>query len=386
MRHLENDRRTLENLLLDIKSHNDMKQDFIAPTNQLQFKTIENDKGVKTSQIIMEADRGEKTQILNANQVCLDQIANKIEIQAPTFRRLLNEVPNETDAVVNALFEKNPVRRMIRTYDNPNALSPFNYDNHTGVARAFVSDKFKTFDNSDLLESALPTLGESGASWKIVNYANSDKKLYIRLKSEVITADAGVNDIMAHGIGISNSEVGFGSISVFGISWTLACLNGMQTENVTRKAHITSARTGDHYNILTDETKDADNHALKLQLRDIISSYGSRETFDENVVKIRLAKEDKIAVDKNYTEAVEDLGKVMSLSKKETSSVLDGLLNTIGQSGYEQGQPISKATLVNACTNVGNTAEADNVDFWQKLGGKVLNLKSNDWNRVALAS
>ena len=45
----------------------------------------------------------------------------------------------------------------------------------------------------------------------------------------------------------------------------------------------------------------------------------------------------------------------MSLSKKETSSVLDGLLNTIGQSGYEQGQPISKATLVNACTNVGNT-------------------------------
>ena len=93
MRHLENDSRTLESLLIDIKSHNDMQQDFIAPTNQLQFKTIENDKGVKTSQIIMEADRGEKTQILNANQVCLDQIANKIEIQAPTFRRLLNEVP-----------------------------------------------------------------------------------------------------------------------------------------------------------------------------------------------------------------------------------------------------------------------------------------------------
>jgi hypothetical protein len=206
------------------------------------------------------------------------------------------------------------------------------------------------------------------------------------LKSEVITADAGLHDLMSHGIGISNSEVGFGSISVFGLTWTLACLNGMQTENVTRKAHITSARTGDHYNILTDETKDADNHALKLQLRDIISSYGSRETFDENVEKMRLAKEDKIAVGKNYTEAVEDLGKVMSLSKKETSSVLDGLLNTIGQRGYEQGQPISKATLVNACTNVGNTAEADNVDFWQKLGGKVLNLKSNDWNRVALAS
>ena len=81
MRHLENDSRTLESLLIDIKSHNDMKQDFIAPTHQLQFKTIENDKGVKTSQIIMEADRGEKTQILNANQVCLEQIRLKSKHQ-----------------------------------------------------------------------------------------------------------------------------------------------------------------------------------------------------------------------------------------------------------------------------------------------------------------
>lgn len=52
MRHLENDSRTLENLLLDIKSHNDMKQDFIAPTNQLQFKTIENDKALKPVRLL----------------------------------------------------------------------------------------------------------------------------------------------------------------------------------------------------------------------------------------------------------------------------------------------------------------------------------------------
>ena len=269
---------------------------------------------------------------------------------------------------------------MIRTYDNPNNL----YSDHTGTARAFLSDKFKTFDNSDLLESALPTLADSNASWKIVNYANTDKKLYIRLKSEVLTADAGVNDLMAHGIGISNSETGAGSVAVFGVAWTLACENGMQTENVTRKAHITSARTGDHYNILTDETKNADNHALKLQLRDIVASYGSADTFNENVEKMKRAKEDVIEVETN--QAVENLGKVVQLSKKETSSVLEGLLNTIGQSGYEQGKPVNRATLVNAVTRVGNTAKADDVDFWQRLGGKVLNLGKTDWNRVAMAS
>ena len=387
MRHLENQNKTLEDMLTVIKAQNDMKQDYIAPTNQLQFRTIESDDrvhGTNHSQIVMEASNGEGTKILNVNQHCFDQIAQKAEIATPTARRLQQNYPREMDNLINAIWQKENSKRMIRTFDNSNSLSPFNYDNHTGTARAFLSDKFKTFDNSDLLESALPTLGESDASWKIVNYANTDKKLYIRLKSEVIQSDAGLNDLMAHGIGISNSETGSGSVAVFGIAWTLACLNGMQTENVTRKAHITSARDGDTWNVLTDETKRADNHSLKLQLRDIVSSYASRDAFDENIEKMKKAKEDVVNVPIN--ESVENLGKVLTLSKKETSNVLEGLLQTIGQSGYEQNQKVNRATLVNACTAVGNTAEPDNVDFWQRLGGKVLNLGKTDWNRVAMAS
>tara|TARA_A100001388_G_scaffold260909_1_gene229381 strand:+ start:57089 stop:58243 length:1155 start_codon:yes stop_codon:yes gene_type:complete len=384
MRHLENENRTLEDMLHVIKEQNDMKQDYIAPTNQLQFRTLKNEGETAHSQIVMEANQGEPTKILNVNQHCFDQIAQKAEIATPTARRLQQNYPREMDNLINAIWQKENSKRMIRTFENSNHTNPFNYDNHTGTARAFLSDKFKTFDNSDLLESALPTLGESDASWKIVNYANTDKKLYIRLKSEVIQSDAGLNDLMAHGIGISNSETGSGSVAVFGIAWTLACLNGMQTENVTRKAHITSARDGDTWNVLTDETKQADNHSLKLQLRDIVSSYASRDAFDENIEKMKRAKEDVVNVPMN--ESVENLGKVLTLSKKETSNVLEGLLQTIGQSGYEQNQKINRATLVNACTAVGNTSDPDNVDFWQRLGGKVLNLGKTDWNRVAMAS
>jgi len=384
MQHLENEKQSLQDMLHVITEQNKMKQDYIAPTDQLQFRTLQNEGESAYSQIVMEADHGEPTKILNVNQHCFDQIAQKAEIATPTARRLQQNYPREMDNLINAIWQKENSKRMVRTFENSNQNSSFNYDNHTGTARAFLSDKFKTFDNSDLLESAIPTLGESDACWKIVNYANTDKKLYIRLKSEVIQADAGVGDIMGHGIGISNSETGSGSISVFGINWTLACLNGMQTENVTRKAHITSAQKGDTWNILTDETKQADNKSLKLQLRDIVSSYASRETFDENIEKMKRAKEDIVDVTKN--EAVENLGKVLTLSKKETSNVLDGLLNTIGQSGYEQGQKLNRATLVNACTAVGNTADPDNVDFWQRLGGKVLNLGKTDWNRVAMAS
>ena len=387
MRHLENENKSLEDMLHVITEQNKMKQDYIAPTNQLQFRTIESEDrvhGTNHSQIVMEANNGEGTKILNVNQHCFDQIAQKAEIATPTARRLQQNYPREMDNLINAIWQKENSKRMVRTFESSNQTSSYNYDNHTGTARAFLSDKFKTFDNSDLLESALPTLGESDACWKIVNFANTDKKLYIRLKSEVIQSDAGVGDLMAHGIGISNSETGSGSVAVFGINWTLACLNGMQTENVTRKAHITSARDGDTWNILTDETKEADNRSLKLQLRDIVSSYASRDAFDENIEKMRRAKEDTVDVPMN--ESVENLGKVLTLSKKETSNVLEGLLQTIGQSGYEQNQKINRATLVNACTAVGNTADPDNVDFWQRLGGKVLNLGKTDWNRVAMAS
>ena len=384
MRHLENENRSLEDMLHVITEQNKMKQDYIAPTNQLQFRTLQNEGETAHSQIVMEANQGEPTKILNVNQHCFDQIAQKAEIATPTARRLQQNYPKEMDNLINAIWQKENSKRMVRTFENSNHTNSFNYDNHTGTARAFLSDKFKTFDNSDLLESALPTLGESDACWKIVNFANTDKKLYIRLKSEVIQSDAGVGDLMAHGIGISNSETGSGSVAVFGINWTLACLNGMQTENVTRKAHITSARDGDTWNVLTDETKQADNHSLKLQLRDIVSSYASTETFDENIEKMRKAKEDTVEVPMN--ESVENLGKVLTLSKKETSNVLEGLLQTIGQSGYDKNQKINRATLVNACTAVGNTADPDNVDFWQRLGGKVLNLGKTDWNRVAMAS
>jgi len=379
MHNIENENNTLEKLLIRIKDTNARKQDFIAPTKELQFRTVEIDDQPQ-SEIVIEGNGGEPTRFLKVNDLCFDQIAQKNGLDVRTARRLQSEYSREYDSLTNAIWQKENNKRMIRTYDDPQqGMNP------SGTARAFLSDKFKTFDNSDLLESALPQLMESEANWKIVNCAVTQKKMYIRLKSELITGTgANVNDIMAHGIGLSNSETGAGSISAFGINWTLACLNGMQTQNITRKSHITSARDGDTWNILTDETKQADNHSLKLQLRDIVSSYASRDTFDENLEKMRLASEDTINVE--ASEAVENLGKVLTLSKKETSNVLDGLLKTIGQAGYENDKPVNRATFVNAVTRVGNTAKADDVDFWQKLGGQVLNMKKTDWNRVAMAS
>ena len=172
---------------------------------------------------------------------------------------------------------------------------------------------------------------DSDAQWQVVNGTVTDKRLYLRLKSAVITGEgAAVGDIMALGIGMSNSEVGCGSVNVYQMFWTLACLNGMQTEKRTRKSHITGARgDADTWGLLTDEAKDADNHALALQMRDVTRAYASREAFDEVLEKMKAAHADK--VEGSPQSAVEAMGKVLALTKKDTASLMDGLLATIGQ-------------------------------------------------------
>jgi hypothetical protein len=322
---IENSDQTLTRLLQQVQDQAARSQDFLAPTNQLQLVTGDAGDGSKVSQIIMEQTGGAPTQILSANDVAFDQISQRAGIDV------------------------------------------------------------RTFDNVHLLNSALPELMESDAQWQVVNGTVTDKRLYLRLKSAVITGEgAAVGDIMALGIGMSNSEVGCGSVNVYQMFWTLACLNGMQTEKRTRKSHITGARgDADTWGLLTDEAKDADNHALALQMRDVTAAYASRESFDEVLEKMKTAHDDK--VEGSPQSAVEAMGKVLALTKKDTASLMDGLLATIGQSGYA-GQPVTRATMVNAVTAVAHTADADSVDDWQKLGGRVLDLPRSDWQRVAMAA
>ena len=379
---IENSNNQLLDLMQKVKDQAERSKDFIAPTNALQIQTLNKDGSpaddsdqVKFSRIVVEREDGEPTYMYNANDVALSQIGQRAGIDSRTMQRLQQGYPTQFDSVINAIWQKEPKNTMIRTF--------MDSDTH-GIARAVLSDKFKTFDNTNLLNSAIPQLMESEAQWKVVNADVTDKRLYLRLKSEVITGEgANRGDLMASGIGLSNSEVGAGSVQVYQMYWTLACLNGMQTENRHRQSHITSSQAdGETWKMLTNEAKDADNKALELKVRDLVAGYTSRESFDEVIDKMKTAGQD--VIEGSVNNAVDNLGKVINLTKKETASVLDGLMATIGQEGYA-GNPVSRATMVNAVTNVANRVDPDEMDDWQRRGGQILNMNKTDWNRVAVA-
>jgi len=376
---IENSNGTLMKLMEQVNDNHARSADFLTPTNQLQFRTKpETGDWKPESEIIMEGSGGAPTRFFDLNDVAFSQVAVDAGLDTKTARKLQNVCPEEFDGVMNKLWQSEPKKKLLRTYMHGQ------YQN--GTARAWVSDKFKTFDNHNLLKSILPPLMESDAQFKVVNAVVTDKRLYLRLKSEThVGAGANLNDLMANGIGASNSETGHGSISVYQCFWTLACLNGMQTENRSRSAHITSARGQNDYGLLSSEAKAADNLALELKTRDLVKAYSSRQNFDETIQKMRDAAND--IVEGSVNTAAENLGKVLQLTKLENKNVLDGLMATIGQSGYA-GQPVSRATMVNAVTAVANNPDidCDNVDEWQKRGGQVLNMSKSDWARVAVAA
>ena len=374
---IENSKNTLTALMMKVQDQAARAADYLAPTNDLQKTTTLDGK----PQIIIEASRGEPTKRFDINDTAFGQIATHAGIDTRTARRLQSNYPREFDNLTNAIWQKEPTRRMVRTHLASDPMG----SSTDGTVRAFVSDKFKTFDNVNLLEACLPQLIDNPAQFQVVSADVSEKRLYLRLKSlEQLGTGANVGDHMANGIGFGNSEVGAGSVNVHQLFWTLACTNGMQTQNKTRSSHITSARDGDQWGLLSDDAKNADNHALELKLRDLVGHYSSREAFDDICNQMRMAALDVIdGVATDVTDVVNNLGKVMQLTKKENSDVLNGLMATIGQSGFEQARPLSRATLVNAVTAVAHRADIDDVDTWQQRGGQVLNMSARDWQRVA---
>ena len=374
---IENSKNTLTALMMKVQDQAARAADYLAPTNDLQKTTTLDGK----PQIVIEASRGEPTKRFDINDTAFGQIAIHAGIDTRTARRLQASYPREFDNCCNAIWQKEPARRMVRTHLASDPMG----SSTDGTVRAFVSDKFKTFDNVNLLEACLPQLIDNPAQFQVVSADVSEKRLYLRLKSlEQLGTGANVGDHMANGIGFGNSEVGAGSVAVYQIAWTLACLNGMQTQNKTRSSHITSARDGDDWGLLSDDAKNADNRALELKLRDLVGHYSSRETFDDICNQMRMAALDVIdGVATDVTDVVNNLGKVMQLTKKENSDVLNGLMATIGQSGFEPARPLSRATLVNAVTAVAHRADVDDVDQWQQRGGQLLNMSARDWQRVA---
>ena len=117
MHYIENGTRDMESLLKEVQGISSMREDFIAPTHELQVRTAVIDKGENKTEVILEGSGGEPTRIFEANDVAFDQIAQKNNVPTQHAHRLRDFYPDLIALEMNRMHAEQPRKAMLRTYD-----------------------------------------------------------------------------------------------------------------------------------------------------------------------------------------------------------------------------------------------------------------------------
>jgi hypothetical protein len=259
---------------------------------------------------------------------------------------------------------------------NSDKKSSFLVRNLGDKTRALLSDRYRTFDNAELAEMAVPALIQSGA--RIESCEVTERRFYLKAVTERISFDVGVGDVVQAGLVISNSEVGAGALSVEPLLFRLKCLNGMiSSDSGMRRTHLGGVLGSGEgvQEFFKDSTLEAADRAFWMQVRDLIGAFFNPESFRKIVERFRAARGEPVTG--NPMKVVEVLQKKFSLTEAEKDGVLTSFLT---------GGDINRFGIVNALTFTAQGVESyDRSTELERFGGQVLELSPRDWSLVAEA-
>jgi hypothetical protein len=354
--------KSIVELAQELQNQIERKKDFVADTREIEFS--HNNGFELTIPGVGGAAVNDHTHA---------QISARLGVPKGYYDRLRKDHPQLLVDNVATLFREEPERRMIRTVTNPNGVR---------IARAFLSDRYRRVDNEQIAEAALPALIKADGI-EIVSCDVTDKKLYIQARFPKLEGEVKVGDPVQAGLIITNSEIGLGALEIRPLIYRLVCTNGLvvprDLDGVAglRKQHVgRKVEGGEDYTVYSDETLQADDHALMLKIRDQILALSNPELFLKLVEQMRKTTEGPQV--QKPVRAVEELAKAFQLPQKEQDSILESLI---------RGGDYSRWGVLNAVTAQANEQESyDRAVELEQLGGSILTLPAGEWQRIAEAA
>jgi len=343
---------SLTELAQKIESNQVAKKDFISSSQKLAA-TVEHD------QVKLVVPQHGHFPIL---PVAHDQIALHAKIPRDYYKRMAAEAPGLLTNNINEWFSRFPSdnKRMVRTMG--------------GSARALLSNRYQRIENEEIAAVALPVLMDL-PNVQIVSSEVTDRRLYIQFVVPGIQGEVKVGDVVQAGGIISNSEVGFGSVSVEGLIWRLVCLNGMKRGEAFRRHHV-GRKVDDSEALWADDTKKADDKAVLLKVRDQVRAVVDQTRFAENIRKLRDMTEGKITGDP--AAAIEVLSQKVGASDAEHGGILRSLI---------EGGDLSRFGIINAVTSQAHFATSyDRCVEFEGIGGSLVDLPANEWREILEAA
>lgn len=321
------------------------KRDFAVDTRRLTF--------LPTGDLSLSVQGKEER--FQVTDHCLAQVVDRVGVPQAYAKRMLKESPSLLALNINHWFAAAPDVRMLRTIavNNP-------------TARAFLSHRYRPFDNHDLVQHCIPKLVEAGCEVKSCEV--TDKFLYLQATTPRVTGEVKVGDVVQAGVTLSNSEIGCRSIAVEPLIFRLSCLNGMVMKTALRRHHVGRGGEGawggdEALEVFSDRTRQLDDQAFWAKVKDVIDDVLKPEKFARHLEVLRDAARGNIG---KPLEAVEILSDRYSFDKQEKDSVLQHLV---------RGGDLSQWGLANAVTAAANTMDSydRSIDF-ERIGGEIVEL------------
>lgn len=352
--------RDIVELAKELKRQAESKRDFVAPTSMLEMAVFKDADAVDSNAPNHVFLQGLPIGPIQLTEYAHGQIAQEISIPKKYYDRMWQDAPELLASNVNHWFKAEPQKRLIRTLD--------------GRGRAVLSDKYRPLDNIDLADVSIPVLQERGC--QVVSAEITDRRLYIKATLDTMNRTlARVGDMVQAGVVISNSEVGAGAVRVEPLIYTLRCLNGMIVADSTmRRYHIgRNADVEGVRELLTTETRKADDRAFWMTVRDVVAGAFDKDVFNMVVDKLEIASGDRIEGD--VPDAIIEVTDKFSLGEGVSSGILRHLI---------EGGDLTRYGLLNAVTRTAEDQEDYEVATeLERVGGKILELAPGEWRTIA---
>jgi hypothetical protein len=355
---------SLVDMATQLESNRKVARDFVADTRKLTM--------TEDATALSIAGQGKFALTPHAQR----QLAAKLDIPTGFYDRLKGRHPDLLANTVNALFEREPAQNMVRTLP--------------GVARAVVSNGYRTLDNYDLFDAIFPVLRDAKAQVESCNL--SDTLLQIKVLCPWLDRELPMPEGLKMGVGhnffvrrvqgamtVKNSEVGAGGLSILPGIFENQCTNlatykseGLVKVHLGKRIKAEDA-VQEH---ISDNTRRLDDAAFWSLCRDQVKAVMDGKVFDKLIAKMTAARNAPIVGDPN--KVVEVFAEAHGLNQEEKGGLLRHLVGAGEMTQYGLQWAVTRLSQ--------DVADYDRASDLERLGGQVIELPRSQWQELAEAA
>ncbi len=356
----------LPNLVDMLKVQSDIRYDVVVPASGIEFRNGNVFVKDGTARFAEEGLYTEDAELVPTG-IFDEGVAKRFDIPLKYVRRMRTQVASDLaemakddgtlyDQNINYWLDADPNKRhLIRGFLTDGAGEP-------GIARALLSDRYRTIDNYDVLMATLTGVRAAGVEVDIDGADLSDRRMSVRLTCPEVTAYADEvlggyrspfsgetgsdNPTVFAGLVVKNSETGGGAFTIVPRLVVQVCNNGLQlTKDAMRAIHL-GGKLDEGVIKWSDDTQRQELELVTSKTRDAVATF-----LDIGYMKAKITELQELAgVDVTKpADTIQRVGRKVGWSETEQDEIL---------SHFIKGGQTTALGVAQAVTSVAQTTDS----------------------------